>query len=193
MSLSDPAAPTKLDMYTNIAFCSTFINDFHPVFVCTGAFLVPYLFFMVIAGMPLFYMELALGQYNREGAAGVWKICPIFKGRKRHIQGLTLRCIKRQTHALTEACTHANYHRLTPATTCSVCRFGTSTCIRAFPPDNLGLFSFISTSSCLLFFPHACPSTCQALLSARLCDEQRQALFILPTTSGSAGTQMETK
>ncbi|KAL7887146.1 hypothetical protein AOLI_G00048670 [Acnodon oligacanthus] len=45
-----------------------------------GAFLVPYLLFMVIAGMPLFYMELALGQYNREGAAGVWKICPIFKG-----------------------------------------------------------------------------------------------------------------
>ncbi|KAJ1203896.1 hypothetical protein NDU88_007677 [Pleurodeles waltl] len=45
-----------------------------------GAFLVPYLFFMVIAGMPLFYMELALGQFNREGAAGVWKICPIFKG-----------------------------------------------------------------------------------------------------------------
>ncbi|XP_043921076.1 sodium-dependent dopamine transporter [Protopterus annectens] len=45
-----------------------------------GAFLVPYLFFMLIAGMPLFYMELALGQFNREGAAGVWKICPIFKG-----------------------------------------------------------------------------------------------------------------
>ncbi|KAJ7405039.1 Sodium-dependent noradrenaline transporter [Willisornis vidua] len=30
--------------------------------------------------MPLFYMELALGQYNREGAATVWKICPVFKG-----------------------------------------------------------------------------------------------------------------
>lgn len=52
------------------------------VCMCVGAFLVPYLFFMVIAGMPLFYMELAVGQYNREGAAGVWKICPIFKGRK---------------------------------------------------------------------------------------------------------------
>ncbi len=26
------------------------------------------------------YMELALGQYNREGAATVWKICPVFKG-----------------------------------------------------------------------------------------------------------------
>lgn len=55
-----------------------------PLLVCTGAFLVPYLFFMVIAGMPLFYMELALGQYNREGAAGVWKICPIFKGQLAH-------------------------------------------------------------------------------------------------------------
>lgn len=50
-----------------------------------GAFLVPYMFFMVIAGMPLFYMELALGQYNREGAAGVWKICPIFKGNYTYI------------------------------------------------------------------------------------------------------------
>lgn len=47
----------------------------------TGAFLVPYLLFMIIAGMPLFYMELALGQFNREGAAGVWKICPILKGK----------------------------------------------------------------------------------------------------------------
>uniref|UniRef100_A0ABI7VPJ6 Transporter n=1 Tax=Felis catus TaxID=9685 RepID=A0ABI7VPJ6_FELCA len=45
-----------------------------------GAFLVPYLLFMAIAGVPLFYMELALGQFTREGAAGVWKICPLLKG-----------------------------------------------------------------------------------------------------------------
>lgn len=53
------------------------------LFCPIGAFLVPYLLFMVIAGMPLFYMELALGQFNREGAAGVWKICPVLKGNVR--------------------------------------------------------------------------------------------------------------
>ena len=58
----------------------------------SGAFLVPYLFFMVIAGMPLFYMELDLGQYNREGAAGVWKICPIFKGGITHDMCNTAAC-----------------------------------------------------------------------------------------------------
>lgn len=42
--------------------------------------MIPYTLFLFIAGMPLFYMELALGQYNRQGAATVWRICPVFKG-----------------------------------------------------------------------------------------------------------------
>ncbi|XP_072909511.1 sodium-dependent serotonin transporter-like [Hemitrygon akajei] len=46
-----------------------------------GAFLLPYLLMAVFGGIPLFYMELALGQYHRNGAISVWaKICPIFKG-----------------------------------------------------------------------------------------------------------------
>uniref|UniRef100_A0A4W3J0D1 Transporter n=1 Tax=Callorhinchus milii TaxID=7868 RepID=A0A4W3J0D1_CALMI len=46
-----------------------------------GAFLIPYLLMAVFGGIPLFYMELAIGQYHRNGAISIWrKICPIFKG-----------------------------------------------------------------------------------------------------------------
>ncbi|XP_067866537.1 solute carrier family 6 member 4a isoform X1 [Heterodontus francisci] len=46
-----------------------------------GAFLIPYLLMAVFGGIPLFYMELAMGQYHKNGAISIWrKICPIFKG-----------------------------------------------------------------------------------------------------------------
>lgn len=46
-----------------------------------GAFLVPYLLMLVFLGLPLFYMELALGQYQKCGAISVWnRICPVFSG-----------------------------------------------------------------------------------------------------------------
>ncbi|KAI8504364.1 Sodium-dependent noradrenaline transporter [Branchiostoma belcheri] len=46
-----------------------------------GAFLIPYLTFFLIGGLPLFYMELILGQFNRTGAISVWEhVCPILKG-----------------------------------------------------------------------------------------------------------------
>ncbi|RZF34909.1 hypothetical protein LSTR_LSTR012906, partial [Laodelphax striatellus] len=45
-----------------------------------GAFLVPYLLMLVFGAVPLFYMELILGQYNRQGPVTVWRICPLFKG-----------------------------------------------------------------------------------------------------------------
>lgn len=37
---------------------------------------------LVVGGIPLFYMELALGQYNRKGAITCWgRLCPLFKGK----------------------------------------------------------------------------------------------------------------
>ncbi|TKS78723.1 Sodium-dependent serotonin transporter [Collichthys lucidus] len=46
-----------------------------------GAFLIPYIMMAIFGGVPLFYMELALGQFHRTGAISIWKhICPIFKG-----------------------------------------------------------------------------------------------------------------
>ena len=36
---------------------------------------------LFIAGIPLFFMELALGQFNRKGAITCWgRICPLFEG-----------------------------------------------------------------------------------------------------------------
>ncbi|KAJ3637606.1 hypothetical protein MTP99_001051 [Tenebrio molitor] len=45
-----------------------------------GAFLVPYTLMLVFGAVPLFYMELILGQFNRQGPISLWRICPLFKG-----------------------------------------------------------------------------------------------------------------
>lgn len=46
-----------------------------------GAFLIPYCVMLIFGGLPLFYMELALGQFHRSGCISIWKrICPALKG-----------------------------------------------------------------------------------------------------------------
>jgi len=43
--------------------------------------LLPYVTMMLLLGMPLFYLELALGQYASLGPISVWRVCPLFKGK----------------------------------------------------------------------------------------------------------------
>lgn len=38
----------------------------------SGGFLIPYMIMLVLEGIPLFYMELAIGQKMRLGSIGAW-------------------------------------------------------------------------------------------------------------------------
>ena len=47
----------------------------------SGAFIIPYCVMSVCAGVPLYLMEVALGQYFAEGPIGTWRIiCPLTRG-----------------------------------------------------------------------------------------------------------------
>nr|XP_054769906.1 sodium- and chloride-dependent neutral and basic amino acid transporter B(0+)-like isoform X2 [Lytechinus pictus] len=45
-----------------------------------GAFLLPYVIMLFFAGLPLYFMEVALGQYSSSGLIKVWKAVPPMRG-----------------------------------------------------------------------------------------------------------------
>lgn len=45
-----------------------------------GAFLVPYAIFALIGGIPVFFLELSIGQFMGQAGMRAWNICPLFKG-----------------------------------------------------------------------------------------------------------------
>lgn len=57
-------------------------------FVCLflapeGAFFVPYVIFFVCCGIPVFFLETAMGQFTSEGGITCWrKVCPLFEGER---------------------------------------------------------------------------------------------------------------
>lgn len=47
----------------------------------TGAFFIPYFIFFFSCGIPVFFLEVALGQYTSQGSVTAWrKICPLLQG-----------------------------------------------------------------------------------------------------------------
>lgn len=47
-----------------------------------GAFLLPFVIMMLLIGIPLFYLEAALGQFCSRGPTTCWEFAPLFKGTK---------------------------------------------------------------------------------------------------------------
>lgn len=54
----------------------------------TGVFLIPYLLIVFVGGIPIFFLEISLGQFMKAGSINVWNIAPLFKGAVRHKVGL---------------------------------------------------------------------------------------------------------
>jgi hypothetical protein len=46
----------------------------------SGVFLIPYVIFLFLLGIPLFYLEINLGQFTSQGPVQCWRMAPIFKG-----------------------------------------------------------------------------------------------------------------
>lgn len=45
-----------------------------------GVFLIPYVLIAIFGGIPIFFLEIALGQFMKAGSIAVWNIAPLFQG-----------------------------------------------------------------------------------------------------------------
>ena len=42
--------------------------------------MIPYFILLLLIGKPMYYMELALGQFAQRGPVAIWRLNPLFKG-----------------------------------------------------------------------------------------------------------------
>ena len=62
-----------------MSLCTRFVDSV--LSLLTGAFLIPYLLMMMFVGIPLFMLEVTIGQYSSSGPIMVWEASPLFKGK----------------------------------------------------------------------------------------------------------------
>ncbi|XP_067652262.1 sodium- and chloride-dependent glycine transporter 2-like [Haliotis asinina] len=108
-----------------------------------GAFLIPYIIFVVFLSMPLFFLEVALGQFSSRGPIKVWSMCPIMTGIGYGI--LTLGCLIVPYFSMVFAWAlyyiYSSFSTVLPWTTCDN-TWNTPQCVssretRFFNPQNM--------------------------------------------------------
>ena len=45
-----------------------------------ASFLIPYFVILILAGLPLFLMEMSFGQFSSLGPISAWNAVPLFRG-----------------------------------------------------------------------------------------------------------------
>lgn len=63
---------SKIEKFETIFYLHCFFS---------GAFFIPYCIALAFLGIPIFLLELAIGQYSSAGPFTCWKYSPIFTGK----------------------------------------------------------------------------------------------------------------
>ncbi|XP_035824707.1 sodium- and chloride-dependent GABA transporter 2 [Aplysia californica] len=67
-----------------IGYCVGIGNVWRFPYICIrnggGAFLIPFIICLLLCGLPLYFMEVALGQFLAKSSLHVFEICPLLKG-----------------------------------------------------------------------------------------------------------------
>ncbi|XP_048251436.1 sodium- and chloride-dependent glycine transporter 1-like [Haliotis rufescens] len=67
-----------------IGYSVSLTNVLRFPYICSknggGAFLIPYILCLTFCGLPLFFLEVAIGQFCGKSGTKVWSVCPLMKG-----------------------------------------------------------------------------------------------------------------
>lgn len=102
-----------------------------------GAFLIPYVILLIIVGRPMYYMEMAVGQFSSRSSVKIWSMSPIMKGIGTG-QKLSTLCVISYYSSLIGLTMHYMFHSMRKVLPWDYCRpeWG-PTCVDSKPSESI--------------------------------------------------------